>query len=118
MPTAPANTSYFSLELLLFLRGDKPMATQALLSPKEAGRQLLGGGRPLQPSVSTSIDSPRRASFVVRAASTPPMKEQIGNSGLHPNNPSLTWMEASSCNGLTVSLFDRDLRVQVISTNM
>ncbi|CAL9181174.1 unnamed protein product [Musa hybrid cultivar] len=118
MPTAPANTSYFSLELLLFLRGDKPMATQALLSPKEAGRQLLGGGRPLQPSVSTSIDSPRRASFVVRAASTPPMKEQIGNSGLHPNNPSLTWMEASSCNGLTVSLFDRDPRVQAISTIM
>ncbi|CAL9124244.1 unnamed protein product [Musa acuminata var. zebrina] len=32
MPNATANTSYFSLELLLFLRGDKPMATQALLS--------------------------------------------------------------------------------------
>ncbi|CAL9102901.1 unnamed protein product, partial [Musa textilis] len=44
---ATANASCFCLELLLFPRGDEPVATQALLSPMEAGRQLPGG-RPLR----------------------------------------------------------------------
>ncbi|MQM07589.1 hypothetical protein Taro_040431 [Colocasia esculenta] len=54
------------------------MATQALLSSSmETGRQLLGG-RPLQPSSSRSLSSPRRASVVVRASATPPVKPLTG----------------------------------------
>jgi hypothetical protein len=46
------------------------MAAQAILSSVEAGRQLLCS-RPFR-----SISGTRRASFVVRAASTPPAKVQ------------------------------------------
>lgn len=46
------------------------MATQAILSSVEAGRQLLGR-RPFR-----SISTTRRTSFVVRATATPPAKVQ------------------------------------------
>lgn len=49
------------------------MAAQALLSSMDAGRQLLG--RPLQSTPSRTFGSSRKASFVVRAASTPPVKQ-------------------------------------------
>ena len=55
---------------------EQAMATQALLSSMEAGRQLLGG-RPLQFTSSRFIGSSRKDSFVVRAASTPPVKVSV-----------------------------------------
>ncbi|KAL0311428.1 UNVERIFIED_CONTAM: Chlorophyll a-b binding protein 8, chloroplastic [Sesamum angustifolium] len=66
------------------------MATQALVSSSsicssaEAARQILGG-RPAQSS--------RTVSFVVKAASTPPVKQGANRPfGLHPSRAFPTWM--------------------------
>ncbi|KAJ8621149.1 hypothetical protein MRB53_029678 [Persea americana] len=70
------------------------MATQALLSSMEAGRQLLGG-RPLQSTHSKSFGSPRRASFVVRAASTPPVKQGADRQLWFASKQSLSYLDGS-----------------------
>ena len=73
------------------------MATQALLSSSiETGRQLLGG-RPLQPSSSRSLASPRRsaASVVVRASATPPVKQSANRQLWFASKQSLKYLDGS-----------------------
>ncbi|KAK1295732.1 hypothetical protein QJS10_CPB15g01259 [Acorus calamus] len=71
------------------------MATQALLSSSmETGRQLLGG-RPLVPTSSRSVESPRKASFVVKATSTPPVKLGADRQLWFASKQSLSYLDGS-----------------------
>ncbi|CAL9046753.1 chlorophyll a-b binding protein 8, chloroplastic-like [Musa acuminata AAA Group] len=70
------------------------MATQAFLSSVDAGRQLLGG-RPLRSAPSRSLGSSRKASFAVRAASTPPVKQGADRQLWFASKQSLTYLDGS-----------------------
>nr|CAD1831399.1 unnamed protein product [Ananas comosus var. bracteatus] len=70
------------------------MATQALLSSMEAGRQLLGG-RPLHHAPTRSIGSSRKASFVVKAAATPPVKQGADRQLWFASKQSLSYLDGS-----------------------
>ncbi|KAJ4981655.1 hypothetical protein NE237_032492 [Protea cynaroides] len=76
------------------------MATQALVSSSlassvEAARQLLGGRtRPL-PIGSSSSSSSRKSSFVVRAASTPPVKQGADRPLWFASKQSLSYLDGS-----------------------
>ncbi|KAG1327351.1 hypothetical protein COCNU_01G012850 [Cocos nucifera] len=72
----------------------KAMATQALLSSVEAGRQLLGG-KPLRSTSTRSAASPRKASFVVRASSTPPIKQGADRQLWFASEQSLAYLDGS-----------------------
>ncbi|XP_078154395.1 PSI type III chlorophyll a/b-binding protein [Carex rostrata] len=65
------------------------MATQAILSSVEAGRQLLGR-RPFR-----SISTTRRASFVVRATATPPVKQNTNRQLWFASKQSLSYLDGS-----------------------